>query len=473
MPSSPPESYALFPLTVFDRLFERTTFVTGWLVEGAVDSQALARALDTVTNKWRMLAGRLQSATKGNETQWCIRIPRGSFPRDYHTYSLTTSVSDVPLSRYLTIPLQSVSPSLPPHLFAHPSVPRQYTVWESTNSPLTYWHITYFPSGDQNVPSHSCIGFSRCHGIFDGTGAALVVNAVISELRGSSWEIPQLPSEGLVENPLQEVLNAASKVNPAIAPDVGFSILGVKGTLGLVAWHLRERWWRGADRTILILPNKVVEFLVDTTRAKVQAECDGSVRVTTGDVLVAWLLKTVYLDDTPASTVVQCGNLASFRDCLSKDSGPSLEMYPHNAFRPLPYPLFTVEELRTSTLQHLSHRLAVSRQSLDVSHVVSACKALQEPGTSAPIDPRSDENLVISNVSASRILEADWSLIGAYRTVCGYRYQLTPTKVMLANAIYISGRLADSSVVLDLTLNSARLELVMNAVDELALAAVG
>ena len=60
MDESAPECY-VFPLTVFDQLFERTTFVTGWLVEGTIESVALFAALRCVTRKWRMLSGRLQS----------------------------------------------------------------------------------------------------------------------------------------------------------------------------------------------------------------------------------------------------------------------------------------------------------------------------------------------------------------------------------------------------------------------------
>lgn len=52
---------ALYPLSALDVLFERTTFVTGWLVEGTIDSEALASALTRLTEKWRMLAGRLVS----------------------------------------------------------------------------------------------------------------------------------------------------------------------------------------------------------------------------------------------------------------------------------------------------------------------------------------------------------------------------------------------------------------------------
>ncbi len=52
-------SYGLYPLSALDVLFERTTFVTGWLVEGTIDHMALANALMRMTEKWRMLAGRL------------------------------------------------------------------------------------------------------------------------------------------------------------------------------------------------------------------------------------------------------------------------------------------------------------------------------------------------------------------------------------------------------------------------------
>lgn len=56
-----PETQATSPLTLFDVLFERTTFLTGWLVEGTIDTDALSTALSNVTQKWRMLSGRLES----------------------------------------------------------------------------------------------------------------------------------------------------------------------------------------------------------------------------------------------------------------------------------------------------------------------------------------------------------------------------------------------------------------------------
>jgi hypothetical protein len=51
---------AQYPLTVFDNSFERSLFLTGWLVQGTIDTNALAVALRRMTEKWRALAGRLE-----------------------------------------------------------------------------------------------------------------------------------------------------------------------------------------------------------------------------------------------------------------------------------------------------------------------------------------------------------------------------------------------------------------------------
>ena len=60
VPVPVPEPHAVLPLTAFDRLYERTTFVIGWLVEGDIDIAALEGALTRVTRKWRILSGRME-----------------------------------------------------------------------------------------------------------------------------------------------------------------------------------------------------------------------------------------------------------------------------------------------------------------------------------------------------------------------------------------------------------------------------
>lgn len=164
--------------------------------------------------------------------------------------------------------------------------------------------------------------------------------------------------------------------------------------------------------------------------------------------------------------MVHCSNFASFRSLFS-NGDPSHLQYTHNAFVSLPYPVLSVADINAITLPAMAHLLAVSRESLSTAHVISAYKILQQSPMAIPAHPKANETLVVSNVSASRILESDWSAVGGTKTLVGYRYQLTPTKVMLANAVYIAGRLGDGSVVLDSTLNQARLDLLVAEIERL------
>ncbi|KAF9480232.1 hypothetical protein BDN70DRAFT_931898 [Pholiota conissans] len=458
------ETYAFFPLTVFDRMFERNAFVTGWLVKGTIDTAALAAALDRVTEKWRMLAGRLQSVKEGEDTKWCLKIPLGPIPKDYPKYALTISTSDVPLSAYVSIPIPRTSTSLPLDVFLHPSTPRQYATWESTEHPLTCWHITHFPASQNDGAAYTCIGFARGHGIFDGGGAALIVSALVAELRGETWTPPARPPHaGPNPNPVEEVLSREPAGPYSRRDYVGYSPLGVGGYVKLIAWHSRERWWRGADRRVVIVPKAVLTHLVERVRDAVRAE-DKELYISTGDVLVAWVFKTIYSTTINPSMLIHCTNLANFRSLL-KDKVDTAQLYPHNAFIPLPYPVLSIADVQSYSLPTLTKLFSASRHSLSLNHVVEAYRQLQHPVFPSP--PNADETLVVSNVSASRILEADWTPLGVGRTLCGYRYQATPMGVVFTNAVYIAGRLDDGSVVLDVTLNQARFDLLVADIERL------
>jgi hypothetical protein len=118
-------------------------------------------------------------------------------------------------------------------------------------------------------------------------------------------------------------------------------------------------------------------------------------------------------------------------------------------------------------LHELCHVLATSRLSLTTSHVVQAYTTMKSNPRAFPHNPAAEDSLLLSNVSASRILESDWSPVGGKRTICSYRYQLTPLKVLLTNAVFISGRLDDGSVVLDVTLTEHRLSLLVAEINKL------
>ena len=154
---------------------------------------------------------------------------------------------------------------------------------------------------------------------------------------------------------------------------------------------------------------------------------------------------------------IHCTNFASFRDLLTH-TVESASDFPHNAFIPLPYPVLSVAHVKSFSLSALANLFAGCRLSLSIDHIIAAHQLLREP--SFPSPPSAQETMTISNVSASRILEADCTAVGSKRTLCGYRYQSSPTDFLFTHAVYIAGRLDDGSVVLDSTLNKARFDLL-------------
>ncbi|KAJ7688345.1 hypothetical protein B0H17DRAFT_1332077 [Mycena rosella] len=461
-PSAPGRT-SQYPLTFFDNTFEQTTFLTGWLVQGAIDTNTLAAALARLTEKWRVLAGRLESIP--DSRLWQITVPLGPLPEDYPTYVLTECISEVPLSTYIKIPLEASSESLPQSVFLHTSTPRHNSVW-SKGHPLTCWHITHFPASSPRELPYSCIGFARSHGVFDGVGAASIMRALVAEMHGKEWDVPPPPPEGMHSNPIDTTVHKKLAKGKPEYPQVGYSPLGIKGALWLIGWHLRERYWRGSTHRIFIIPKECLSSLVDDVKSEVRRE-NPSVQVTTGDVFVAWLMKVIYAKGTSPDTVVHCSNFGSFRDLIFKASGESLAAYPHNAFVPLPYPALTVRELNAMTVPEFTLALSRARCALNLDHVVSAHQLMTENRITMPVHPAADETLVMSNVSASRILETDWSPVGSQGTVCSYRFSATPNNLVLANTAYISGRLSDSSTVLDVNFSKARMQNLTAAIEGL------
>ena len=232
--------------------------------------------------------------------EWYLQIPLGPLPphADYPTFSLTTTISEQPLVNYVPIPFTWPSPSFPPKIFIHPSTPRQFSLWANPNQPLTCWHLTYFPTGMMNESGrdYTCIGFSRSHGLFDGGGAAMVMDALIAEINGKEWIAPPLPLEypSVNSNPIKERVEEEVRMQEYRHENndySGVAVLGVNGVLKLAAWHARERWWRGAQRRIILLSKTALESLVGHVRSNIRKWRESAEGISTGDILVAWLLK--------------------------------------------------------------------------------------------------------------------------------------------------------------------------------------
>lgn len=138
----------------------------------------------------------------------------------------------------------------------------------------------------------------------------MVMHALVSEMQHRPWDVPPLPLPfpDLNVNPVKafavreiELMRASHPSHLAESGDYsGMAVLGIKGALMLVAWHTKEKWWGGARREIVILPKKVLASIVDSARSEIKRgrtgsrSGDGEELVSTGDVLVAWLLKVCF-----------------------------------------------------------------------------------------------------------------------------------------------------------------------------------
>ena len=119
---------------------------------------------------------------------------------------------------------------------------------------------------------------------------------------GKEWDIPPLLHPGLNANHLQVVLEKAAaeeKDNNATETDAKYesvSIIGLGTILIFVAWIIWQWVWHKTERKLVVIPPNVYEKVVDDARAAMDKESGGQskVRLSTGDVLSAWITKVCF-----------------------------------------------------------------------------------------------------------------------------------------------------------------------------------
>ncbi|KAF8900296.1 hypothetical protein CPB84DRAFT_1779309 [Gymnopilus junonius] len=465
------QEYAYYPLTLFDGMMQGTGVTTGWFVEGLLDLGKIDAALRRLVSKWQMLAGRLQYC---DVYTYQVKVPLGPLPHGYNAFSLTSRVSSAPITDFLKLPLPFASDVLPNFLFLDPSAPNTPDHWHKNQLPLTYWHLTYFKQPGQE---YTCIGVTFPHGLLDGMGIAAVVHALESETLGRPWSVPPALTTGENENKLQLFLDRTSmEVKNRSKNDYhAVSIIGIWFILNFVLWHLWQQLWHKAHRRLILLPPKVYGKLVDDARNAMARDGKVDFRLSTGDVLAAWIFKTVYSQELNQSRRVSLSNQASLR----MFSDANLGQYAHNCFIPIPYPLFTVEELKATPVHTLAYKLASARSSLSIGHAIEVYNSLQECVRDSkssfrkvlPIDLRADESMSMSNMSIARIVDIDWTGAGGGKTICRYKELITGSPILISNIVTIAGRLHDGSTVLDVVLNSKRMKVLEGEVGKLIKAA--
>ena len=133
-------------------------------------------------------------------------------------------------------------------------------------------------------------------------GISNLIHALEAETLGREWETPPPLHKGLNVNKLQESLDVAleqdlssAKTESGCAPTTYKGVIPATAwmLLMLVWWHIWQRWWHGAGGKIIILPPRAYTALVNQTRKELEAEGKIDVRLSTGDILVAWFFKVL------------------------------------------------------------------------------------------------------------------------------------------------------------------------------------
>ncbi|KAF8626904.1 hypothetical protein AX15_004633 [Amanita polypyramis BW_CC] len=468
VPVPVPEPHALIPLTVFDRLYYRTTFVMGWLVEGRIDEAALEGALTRLMRRWRILAGRIESFND-KEKHWRVRVPIADIPSNYPTFALTSTVSEIPLSRY--IPRLDEIEELTPfrlgssdstlhHLFAHPSTPLGYAAFEARVHPLTCWHVAHFPASlSRRGRAYTCIGFSRC-GIFDDQGASMILRALAAEMSGTPWRVPPIPNWGVNDNPLQRALDRESNKYQIPLPGdkeyAGFLVLGIVQACKMICSRIWQKVFKGAEPRMHSVRRNLVRDIVEGTRHELREKGYINIPVTDSEIFFAWIISTLYESKIKVllrgtkDKKIHINTFASFRSFFrSPDYEEPLDTYLFNASIPLPCPTITYEEACIFSVANLARMLAIWRSTFSRTHVLTAYEMLSKSARTYPFNPAADETLTLADVSTHRFAEMDWPRIGARLTLGMARFHATPDDFVWTNTVCIIGRLPDGSVLLD------------------------
>ncbi len=136
--------------------------------------------------------------------------------------------------------------------------------------------------------------------MFDGMGISCVVHALEAEMHERGWEPPHALHEGFNVNVLEETLDAAlNQVSEAGRLESGHGLITYRGVtpattwvaIKFVLWHLWQRLWHRIGSRIIILPSQARTTLVNRTRNELEASGMTDVRLSTGDIIVAWFFR--------------------------------------------------------------------------------------------------------------------------------------------------------------------------------------
>jgi len=182
---------------------------------------------------------------------------------------------------------------LPVTLFMDRTAPQNPHHWVDKDIPIMYWHLTYFRT--QGL-EYTCIGVAFPHGLFDGMGIAAVVHALEAESLGQPWSTPASLEPGINENKMQTFIDKTESERqksgtPLPADYRAASIIGLWFIISFLWWHFWQHFWHKAQRRMILMPPQAYQKLVRDAREAMAREGKTDVRLSTGDVITAWIYK--------------------------------------------------------------------------------------------------------------------------------------------------------------------------------------
>ncbi|KAG6834491.1 hypothetical protein H0H93_009339, partial [Arthromyces matolae] len=225
--------------------------------------------------------------------------------------------------------------------------------YATSKAPIISIHIT-------ELLNCTCIGFSFPHGVLDAVGIGHFIHGLDDELHGRTWDAPAISTSNIVREALDNLEAAPTIYDDIHKESAAFSSFrrslkpdSWANKLTLAAKITSEHIRHGIETKTVHLGEKAIGSLLRETKAEVAKLGVG--RVSTGDILAAWIMKAMYADESDSNEVCLI-SMCSIRAIL-QDKYPLIKDYPRkvdNGFTTCPLPPFTKGQLAKLSVAELA-----------------------------------------------------------------------------------------------------------------------
>ena len=280
----------IVPLSSYDSFGTHHLSITVAYVVRSVDAEAVKAAAGRIIEKWRLLAGRLEIGAAGRLQ---IRVPLGELDKDQSRVAFTVTKFSAPADpsppRLHSDSALVLDPPAP-HFFRHSSTPVDRPTYIAKKLPLFSIHISQFPACN-------CVGITFPHGVFDGLGMGLILQALSAELNRVEWTPPPMNTTNIAEAALEIVREKDLSISADIQERTVFDLerdmapVGVSTVAAMGRNLVYERVWQRSEHHSIYIGGKVCKKLLQSCQQALVELGVKDVHLDITGVLLAWLLK--------------------------------------------------------------------------------------------------------------------------------------------------------------------------------------